>query len=99
MHETPSRDRGDGRATEQPQGRGPEAYFFSTAQGELVLSLSEEHPKTPGFPLCKAERRRMQGRLQNKAHPEPLHSPRCKGGLPDFVSHPATRQGLTLYYQ
>ena len=33
MHETPSRDRGDGRATGQPQGLGPEAYLFSTAQG------------------------------------------------------------------
>ena len=26
MHETPSGDRGDGRATGQPQGLGPEAY-------------------------------------------------------------------------
>ena len=33
MHETPSRDRGDGRATGQPQGLGPEAYLFSTSQG------------------------------------------------------------------
>jgi hypothetical protein len=33
MHETPSRDRGDGRATGQPQGLGPEAYFISTSQG------------------------------------------------------------------
>jgi len=33
MHETPSRGRGDGRATGQPQGLGPEAYFFSTLQG------------------------------------------------------------------
>ena len=33
MHETPSRDRGGGRATGQPQGLGPEAYFFSTSQG------------------------------------------------------------------
>jgi len=48
MHETPSRDRGDGRATGQPQGLGPEAYLFSTSQGELVLSLSKEHPRTPG---------------------------------------------------
>ena len=33
MHETPSRDRGDGRATGQPQGLAPEAYLFSTSQG------------------------------------------------------------------
>jgi hypothetical protein len=33
MHETPSRDREDGRATGQPQGLGPEAYFFTTLQG------------------------------------------------------------------
>jgi hypothetical protein len=33
MHETPLRDRGDGRATRQPQGLGPEPYLFSTAQG------------------------------------------------------------------
>ena len=32
MHETPSRDCGDGRATGQPQGLGPEAYLFSTSQ-------------------------------------------------------------------
>jgi hypothetical protein len=32
-HETPWRDRGDGRATGQPQGLGPEAHFFSTSQG------------------------------------------------------------------
>ena len=33
MHETPLRERGDGRATGQPQGLGPEAYLFSTSQG------------------------------------------------------------------
>jgi hypothetical protein len=48
MHETPSRDRGDGLATGQPQGLGPEAYFFSTSQGELVLSLPKELPRTAG---------------------------------------------------
>jgi hypothetical protein len=32
MHETPSRDRGYGLATGQPQGLGPEAYLFSTSQ-------------------------------------------------------------------
>jgi len=42
MHETPSRDRGDGRATGQPQGLGPEAYFFSTSQG-----ASPEDPRLP----------------------------------------------------
>src|SRR5512139_65097 len=33
MRETPSRDRGDGRATGQPQGLGAEAYLFRTSQG------------------------------------------------------------------
>ena len=33
MHETPERDRGDGRAAGQPQGLGPEAYLCSTSQG------------------------------------------------------------------
>ena len=33
MHETPSRDRGHGRAAGQPQGLGPEVYVFSTSQG------------------------------------------------------------------
>jgi hypothetical protein len=33
IHETPSRDREDGRATGQPQGLGPEAYLVSTSQG------------------------------------------------------------------
>jgi hypothetical protein len=97
--ETPSRDCGDDRATGQPQGLGPEVYLFSTPQGELVLSLPKEHPRTLGFRLCKTGRIRRQGHLRNKAHPEPLPSPREKAGLPDFVSHPATRQGLLLHYQ
>jgi hypothetical protein len=37
MHETPPRDRGDGRATGQPScgiaGLRPEAYLFGTSQG------------------------------------------------------------------
>ena len=33
MHETPSRDREDGRATGQPQGLEPEGYLFDTSQG------------------------------------------------------------------
>jgi hypothetical protein len=33
MHETPSRNHGDGRATGQPQGLGPEAYLLTTPQG------------------------------------------------------------------
>ena len=48
FHELLSRDREDGRATGQPQGVGPEAYLNGTSQGELVLSLSKEHPRTPG---------------------------------------------------
>jgi len=43
-----SGDHEDGRATGQPQGVGPEAYLNGTSQGELVLSLSKEHPRTPG---------------------------------------------------
>ena len=48
FHELLSRDREDGRATGQPQGVGPEAYLNGTSQGELVLSLPKEHPRTPG---------------------------------------------------
>ena len=32
----------------QPQGVGPEAYLIGTSHGELVLSLSKEHPRTSG---------------------------------------------------
>jgi hypothetical protein len=32
----------------QPQGVGSEAYLNGTSQGELVLSLPKEHPRTPG---------------------------------------------------
>jgi hypothetical protein len=32
----------------QPQGVGPEAYLNGTSQGEPVLSLSKEHPRTHG---------------------------------------------------
>jgi len=48
FHELVSRDHEDGRATGQPQGVGPEAYLNGTSQGELVLSLSKEHPRTHG---------------------------------------------------
>ncbi|MDH3852772.1 MAG: hypothetical protein OEV09_17115 [Deltaproteobacteria bacterium] len=44
----PSRDRGEECATGLPQGVGSEAYLNSTSQGEPVLSLSKEHPRTPG---------------------------------------------------
>ena len=40
MHETPWRDRGDGRATGQPQGLGPEAY--------LSVRRKVRDPRTPG---------------------------------------------------
>jgi len=40
MHEAPSRDRGDGRATGQPQGLGPEAY--------LSVRRKVRDPRTPG---------------------------------------------------
>jgi len=33
FHESPSRDRGEGCATGQPQGVGSEAYLNSTSQG------------------------------------------------------------------
>jgi hypothetical protein len=48
LHELLSRDREDGRATGQPQGFGPEPYLNGTSQGELVLSLPKEQPRTPG---------------------------------------------------
>jgi len=58
FHEFPWRDREDGRATGQPQGVGPEAYLNGTSQGELVLSLPKEHPRTPGFLLVEPTARR-----------------------------------------
>jgi len=48
FHELSSQDRGEGCATGQPQGVGSEAYLNSTSQGKPVLSLSKEHPRTPG---------------------------------------------------
>jgi hypothetical protein len=52
FHELPLRDHEDGRATwptvPRYRGIGLEAYPNGTSQGELVLSLSKEHPRTPG---------------------------------------------------
>src|SRR5512139_2071949 len=42
MRGTPKRDRGDGRATGQPQGLQPEAYFFSTSQGSRPEDARED---------------------------------------------------------
>jgi hypothetical protein len=36
------------RAIPRYRGVGSEAYLNSTSQGEPVLSLSKEHPRTPG---------------------------------------------------
>jgi len=40
-----------GEAGRPPGNRriGPEAYLSGTSQGELVLSLPKEHPRTPGM--------------------------------------------------
>ncbi|MDH3962836.1 MAG: hypothetical protein OEV25_05415 [Deltaproteobacteria bacterium] len=47
-----SRDHEDGRATGQLvpryRGIGSEAYLNGTSQGPPVMSLSKEHPRTPG---------------------------------------------------
>jgi hypothetical protein len=48
MHGTPERDRGDRRATGEPERLVPETCLFTTGQSELVLSLSKEDPRTPG---------------------------------------------------
>jgi hypothetical protein len=56
FHELLSRDHEDGRATGQPraaQALAPragccETYLNGTSQEEPVLSLSKEHPRTPG---------------------------------------------------
>jgi len=61
FHELLSRDHEDGRATRSagacaacratvPRycGIGSEAYLNGTSQGPPVLSLSKEHPRTPG---------------------------------------------------
>ena len=59
IHELLSRDREDGRATYTPyRGIGAEAYLNGTSQGELVLSLSKEHPRTHGFLLVEPTARR-----------------------------------------
>ena len=103
MHETPSRDRGYGRATGQPSrgtaGLGSEAHFFSTSQGELVLSLPKEHPRTPGVQLCKTGGRRRQGSLRRNAHPEPLPSFGQRKASRAFHHIPPQRPGLGLHYQ
>jgi hypothetical protein len=39
---------------EQPQGVGSEAYLNGTSQGEPVLSLSKEHPRTLGRTVISA---------------------------------------------
>jgi hypothetical protein len=46
IHELVLRDCEDVRATVQPQGLESEAHLNSTSQGELVLSLPKEHPRT-----------------------------------------------------
>ncbi len=48
IHELVLRDCEDGRTTVQPQGLESEEYLNSTSQGELVLNLSKECPRTPG---------------------------------------------------
>ena len=42
LHELPSRDREDGRATGQPQGVGSEAYLHSTLQGPTPEDSRED---------------------------------------------------------
>ena len=60
LHEFLWRDREGGLATWQPQGVGP-PYPNGTSQGELVLSLSKEHSRTPGFRLVVPTARREGG--------------------------------------
>jgi hypothetical protein len=48
MHELVLRDGEDEQTTGQPQGLESEAYLNGTSQGEPVLSLSKEHPRTAG---------------------------------------------------
>ena len=42
FHEMLSPDREDGRATEQPQGVGPEAYLNGTSQGATHEDARED---------------------------------------------------------
>jgi hypothetical protein len=64
MHETPWRDRGDGCATRSASACGAcrattgartSGVLESTLQSELVLSLSKEDPRTPGFRLVEKD--------------------------------------------
>ena len=63
--------------------------------GARGFALPTQDLRRPRFRLRKTGRHRRQGHLRNKAHPEPLPSSRWIAGLPDFVRHPATRQGPT----
>ena len=83
VHETRSRHRGDGGATGQPSRGTAGLDLRRTCPRiarracplcpELIAgSVSKKHPKTPGFPLRKIGRRRRQGGLRRKAHPEHL---------------------------
>jgi hypothetical protein len=69
---------------------------FSMSQGELVLSLFKEHPRTPGFRLFKTGRRRRQGGLRRKAHPEPLPSFADRKASRALHQNTAERPGLAL---
>jgi hypothetical protein len=48
IYELVLRDCADERTSGQTQGLASEWYLNSTSQGELVLSLSKEHPRTHG---------------------------------------------------
>jgi len=73
MHGTPYQDRGDGRATGQPQGFGPEAHSFSTAQGsprqpprdELGMA-GQARPGGARLPTLQHAARRRRGGLPPK---------------------------------
>jgi len=56
-------------------------------------------PRTPGFRLGKTGRRRRQGGLRRKAHPEPLASFADRKASRAFHENPAERPGLALHYQ
>ena len=57
MHETPWRDRGDGRATGQTQGLGPEAYLSVRRKVSLSWACRRKTRGRPeGRPYPRSQR-------------------------------------------
>ena len=67
--------------TADPRVLVSEAYLNGPSQGELILSLSKEHPRTPGFRLGELTARR-EGRSY---YSRSLRSAQSRKRVPSFV--------------